>query len=36
LPATSEAWSSLSRVRLLRTRLAHAQGEPPVQYRRVA
>jgi hypothetical protein len=36
LPATSEAWSSLSRVRLMRNRLAHEQVQPPLQYRRVA
>ena len=36
LPATSEAWVYRSMVRLMLTRLAHEQAQPPFHYRRVA
>jgi hypothetical protein len=36
LPATSEAWVSLSMVRVLLKRLVHEQVQPTFQYRRVA
>jgi hypothetical protein len=36
LPATSEAWISLSMICLMFTRLAHEQVQPAFHYRRAA